>query len=130
MAPSIRGNRVVRFNPGDIQEAILGGIEERPEGTPFEFWYAGKKHTWTRYRSDGRMTHVGLFAPAQLVGRYGRALLADALGMTLIEALAARRSNETDAERRERLAHQKHKEALAAVEREVRSRSGPRRSDW
>lgn len=129
MASSIRGNRVIPFNRGALQDAILGGIETRPEGEPFEFWYGGKKHTWTRFRSDGRMRAVGLNAPAQLVGSYARALLGDALGQTLLEALERQRANETETERAERLARTKRREALAAADREAHYRPA-RTRDW
>lgn len=129
MTSSIRGNRVIPFNRGLLQDAIFGGIENRPEGEPFEFWYGGKRHTWTRYRSDGRMRFVGLNAPVQLVGSYARALLGDALGQTLLEALERQRANETESERAERLARVKRREALNAAEREASNRPA-RTRDW
>jgi hypothetical protein len=129
MATPLRGNRIVPFNKGALQDAILGGIEERPEGVPFDFFYGGKKHTWTRYRSDGRMRLIGFYAPAQLVGHYARALLGDPLGQPLAEALAQRRMHETEADRAERLARVKRREAFATADHEARAQPA-RHHDW
>lgn len=125
MTTSIRGNRVIPFKV----DTMIGGIESRPEGEPFEFFYGGRKHTWTRYRSDGRMRHIGSTAPAQLVGSYARALLGDALGQTMLEAMARQRLHETDAERAERLARVNRREALRAADREAHARPA-RTRDW
>lgn len=113
---------------GAGRPTVYRDVEEMPEGTPFEFYYRGRTIKATRFASDGKNRTYGCPNLA-LNGEYGRAILADALGRTLEDAMANLRAFETEAQRQARLAHQRDKSAL--VKEAMAAKSKPaRKARW